>query len=124
MVGGPSIVFCQCAEAGKSRIHDHQDQDLCQHHRIQCEFPLPLLLWARDALCNLVPRASVTFPQKASWQADTPGKRCLDLDKFCLFGTNTDALPPFKFTRSHLAGSVEELTVGGKTEFGNGWTVR
>ena len=45
-----------------------------------------------------------------------------DLDKFCL--AQTDVLPPLKFARRHHAGSVEELAVGGKTEFVNGWTVR
>ena len=25
-------------------------KDLCQHHKLQCEFLLPLLLWARNAL--------------------------------------------------------------------------
>ena len=68
---------------------------------------------ARTTTLNLVLRASVAFPQKASRQADTPGKRRPDLDK--LFGTN------------HLAGSVEELTFGleeEKTEFCNVWTVR
>ena len=59
---------------------------------------------------NLVPRASVAFPQKASRPADTPGKRRPDLDKFCL--AQTDVLRPLKFARSHRAGSVEELTVG------------
>ena len=42
---------------------------------------------------NLVPRASVAFPQKASRPADTPGKR------------------PLMLARSHRAGSVQELTV-------------
>ena len=33
-------------------------------------------------ISNLVPRASVGFPQKASRQADTPGKRRSDLANF------------------------------------------
>ena len=36
-----------------------------------------------------------------------------DLDKFCL--AQTHVLPPLKFARSHRVGSVEELTVWGKT---------
>ena len=59
--------------------------------------------------CNLVPRASVAFPQKASRPADTPGKRRPDLDKFSL--AQTDVLRPLKLARSRRAGSVEELTV-------------
>ena len=74
--------------------------------------------WSFHLLCrevvisgaNLVPRAAVVFPQKASQPADTPGKRRPDLDKFCL--AQTDVLRPLKFARSHRAGSVEELTVG------------
>ena len=58
---------------------------------------------------NLVPRASVAFPQKASRPADTPGKRRPDWDKFSL--AQTDVLRPLKLARSHRAGSVEELTV-------------
>ena len=58
---------------------------------------------------NLVPRASVAFPQKASRPADTPGKRRQDSDKFSL--AQTDALRSLKLARSHRAGSVEELTV-------------
>ena len=76
---------------------------------------------------NLVPRASVAFPQKASRPADTPGKRRPALNKFCL--AQTDVLRPLKLARSHRAGSVEELTVRvhcwrKRQSIGNGWTVR
>ena len=62
-----------------------------------------------DQSSNLVPRASVAFPQKASRPADTPGKRRPDLDKFSL--AQTDVLRPLKLARSRRAGSLEELTV-------------
>ena len=79
-------------------------------------------------LPNLIPRASVAFPQKASRPADTPGKRRPDLDKFCL--AQTDVLRPLKLARSHCAGSVEELTTvrvhcwWKNRVLAMGWTVR
>ena len=65
----------------------------------------PLICLTPLSYLNLVPRASVAFPQKVSRPADTPGKRRPDLDKFCL--AQTDVLRPLMLARNHRAGTVQ-----------------